>query len=209
VQSGLMVTEPIILFFVAFHGECLLTLKLLVMKILGFGGSNSSKSINRELVRFAASYFQEHDLEILDLNDYEMPIYKMDRERDNGIPRLAFDFARKIDDCDLLIVSLAENNGAYSTAFKNIFDWVSRIAGRKVFADKPMLLMATSPGARGGASVLEIAKNRMPRSGGNVLETFSLPNFYENFEVGKGITNVELKMQLESKIESVKAHFNP
>ncbi len=179
------------------------------MRILGFGGSNSSKSINRELVRFAASYFQEHEVEILDLNDYEMPIYKMDRERDNGIPQLAFDFARKIDGCDLLIVSLAENNGAYSAAFKNIFDWVSRIVGRKAFGEKPMLLMATSPGSRGGASVLEIAKTRMPRSGGNVLETFSLPNFNENFEVGKGITNAEFRMQLEDKIKSVKAHFNP
>lgn len=69
--------------------------------------------------------------------------------------------------------------------------------------------MATSPGSRGGASVLEIAKTRMPRSGGNVLETFSLPNFNENFEVGKGISNAEFRMQLEDKIKSVKAHFNP
>lgn len=177
------------------------------MKILGFAGSNSSKSINRELVRYAASFFAGHNVEILDLNDYEMPIYKMDREKENGIPQLAFDFAQKIDVCDLLIVSLAENNGAYSAAFKNIFDWVSRIPNRKAFGDKPMLLMATSPGSRGGASVLEIAKGRMPRSGGTVLETFSLPNFYENFDVAKGITNEEFRLQLESKIATVKTHF--
>jgi NAD(P)H-dependent FMN reductase len=178
------------------------------MKILGFAGSNSSKSVNKELVRYAASFFNNHDVEILDLNDYEMPIYKMDREKENGIPQLAFDFAHKIDSSDLLIVSLAEHNGAYSAAFKNIFDWVSRIPGRKVFGDVPMLLMATSPGPRGGTSVLEIAKSRMPRSGGNVLETFSLPNFQENFDRAKGITNEEFKLQLKSKIESIKEHFN-
>jgi hypothetical protein len=47
----------------------------------------------------------------------------------------------------------------------------------------------------------------MPRSGGIVLETFSLPNFYENFDTAKGITNEEFKLQLENKIASVKAHF--
>jgi len=177
------------------------------MKILGFAGSNSSKSINKALVTFVASCFKGHEIEILDLNNYEMPIYKMDREKENGIPQLAFDFAMKIDGCDFLIVSLAEHNGAYSTAFKNIFDWVSRIPIRKAFGDKPMLLMASSSGARGGTSVLEIAKSRMPRSGGNVLETFSLPNFYENFDSTKGIINEELRLQLESKIKSVKAYF--
>lgn len=178
------------------------------MKILGFAGSNSSISINKALVKHVASFFDGHNVEILDLNDYEMPIYKMDREKENGIPQLAFDFAQKIDSSDLLIISLAENNGAYSAAFKNIFDWISRIPVRKAFGSVPMLLMATSPGPRGGASVLEIAKNRMPRSGGEVLETFSLPNFYENFDATKGITNAEFRLRLESKIETVKAHFN-
>jgi len=177
------------------------------MKILGFAGSNSSRSINKALVKYAVTLFNENEIEILDLNDYEMPIYQMDREQRNGIPPFAYDFARKIDGCDLLIISLAEHNGAYSAAFKNIFDWVSRVPLRKAFGDKPMLLMASSPGARGGASVLEIAKSRMPRSGGNVLEIFSLPNFYENFDSSKGIINEELRLQLEHKIELVKAHF--
>ena len=172
------------------------------MRILGFGGSNSSKSINRELVRFAASYFQEHEVEILDLNDYEMPIYKMDRERDNGIPQLAFDFARKIDGCDLLIVSLAENNGAYSAAFKNIFDWTSRV-NMNVFQDKPMFLLATSPGPRGGSTVLEIAKNRFPFQGGIIKGSFSLPSYWENFDAEKGITNEELKNEFVKIVNSI------
>ncbi len=174
------------------------------MKILGFAGSNSSESINRKLVRYVSSYFSEHEVEVLDLNDYEMPIYSMDRERDDGIPLLAYAFAQKIDECDLLIVSLAENNSAYSAAFKNIFDWVSRIPQRKVFGEKPMLLMATSPGPRGGASVLELAKARFPRNGAEITDTFSLPAFYENFDDAKGIVSIELRLQLESKIKSVK-----
>lgn len=176
------------------------------MKILGFAGSNSSTSINKRLVVYATSFFKEASVEIVDLNTYEMPLFSVDREA-VSIPQLAFDFANKIDASDLLIISLAEHNGAYSAAFKNIFDWISRIRTRKSFGEKPILLMAASTGARGGSSVLEIAKKRMPHSGGNVLETFSLPGFSENFDKEKGIINDALKAELEQKIQSIKNHF--
>lgn len=178
------------------------------MKILAFAGSNSSTSINKKLVTYAASYFKDDTVEIVDLNDYEMPLYSVDREKQSGIPQQALEFAGKIDSSDLLLISLSENNGAYTAAFKNIFDWVSVIPGRKAFGKKPMLLMATSTGARGGLGVLEIAKKRMPFSGGNVLETFSLPSFNENFDPEKGILNEVLKDELESKIQSVKTQLN-
>ncbi|KMQ71175.1 NADPH-dependent FMN reductase [Chryseobacterium koreense] len=177
------------------------------MKIIAFAGSNSDVSINRQLVTFASGFFSGHLIEILDLNDYEMPIYKNEREIENGIPQLAHDFAAKIDSSDLILLSLAENNGAYSAAFKNVFDWVSRISGRKVFAEKPMFLMATSPGKRGGSSVLEIASKRFPFDGAKVLETFSLPSFNENFDSEQGIVHEEKLQEMEEKIEQIKAFF--
>jgi hypothetical protein len=65
-----------------------------------------------------------------------------------------------------------------------------------------MLLMATSPGARGGASVLEIAKNAFPRYGAILKATFSLPSFNDNFDVEKGkISNKELDTQLKEIIK--------
>lgn len=176
------------------------------MKILGFAGSNSSKSINKRLVTYVIkTYFSNKDFEILDLNDYEMPIFSIDREENDGISSLAFDFNNKIYDSDFLIVSLAENNGAYSTAFKNIFDWTSRISGKNVFGDKKMFLMSTAPGARGGASVLQIASDRFPREGAIILETFSLPNFDKNFDYQELIfKNKELELELKNKILKIK-----
>ena len=50
------------------------------MKILAFAGSNSTVSINKKLVTFASTFFSENEVEILDLNDYEMPIYKREIE---------------------------------------------------------------------------------------------------------------------------------
>lgn len=171
-------------------------------KILAFGASNSSTSINKQLAKYAASLFKNATVDLIDLNDYEMPIYSSDREKKDGFPQLAHDFYDKIGNADLILISFAEHNGAYSTAFKNIFDWTSRI-NSKTFQEKPMLLLATSPGARGGSSVLEIASKRFPFQGGIVKGSFSLPNFNDNFDSEKGITNPELKKQLVDIINSI------
>jgi len=96
-------------------------------KIIAFGASSSKKSINKQLAAYAAGQFENASVEVLDLNDYEMPIYSMDKETESGIPGLATDFYNKLGTADLLVISFAEHNGAYSTAFKNIFDWTSRI----------------------------------------------------------------------------------
>lgn len=177
------------------------------MKILAFAGSSSSTSINKQLVTSVSKFFENYEVEILDLNDYEMPIYSSDREKSGGLPKLAYDFAEKIDTSDFLLISLAEHNGNYSAAFKNLMDWVSRIPERKIFGEKPMFLMATSPGKRGGASVLEIASKRFPFDGAKILDTFSLPFFYEFFEAEKGIIDDEKSKELQTKIEKIKTDF--
>ena len=164
-------------------------------KIIAFGGSSSKNSINKQLAVYAANLFSNATVELLDLNDYEMPIYSVDREKENGIHPLAQQFYDKIGTADLLVISLAEHNGAYASAFKNILDWASRI-NNKTFQQKPMLLLATSPGARGGSTVLEIATKRFPFQGADLKGSFSLPNFNENFDTVKGIINPELKNQL-------------
>ncbi len=173
------------------------------MKIIAFAGSNSSHSINKKLATYAASLFKSDDSEILDLNDYELPLFSVDREEVLGQPQLAKDFLEKLGSADLIVLSLAENNGNYSSAFKNLFDWCSRIR-KDVFQDKPMLLMATSPGGRGGKSVLEIAQNNLPRYGADIKAVFSLPSFYENFDSEKdAITNIEKDAELKNIVANL------
>ena len=171
-------------------------------KILVFAGSSSKSSINKQLAVYAAQQFQNAELDILDLNDYEMPLFSVDKEKENGIHNLAHDLYNKIGSADLIVVSLAEHNGAYSSAFKNILDWTSRI-NNKTFQQKPILLLATSPGARGGATVLDIASKRFPFQGAEVKGTFSLPTFFENFDAVHGIINPELKNQLLEIVNSI------
>lgn len=168
-------------------------------KIIAFAGSNSKTSINKQLAIYASSLVEDVEVEILDLNDFELPLYGIDLENEKGIPEDAHRFLNLIKSSDGIVLSLAEHNGAYATVFKNLFDWMSRIDG-KLWSEKPMLLMATSPGARGGATVLEIAKGRFQYMGGNIVSDFSFPSFGNNFSEGK-IINEELNADLKTRVE--------
>lgn len=167
------------------------------MRIIAFGGSNSKHSINKKLAAYASGLFQDAEVEVLDLNDFEMPLFSVDREKEFGQLPEAHAFLDKIAVADLVVMSLAENNGNYSVAFKNLFDWCSRIHV-KVLQEKDVLLMATSPGARGGKSVLDIAQNNLPRYGANIRAVFSLPSFHENFNTEENrISNIDFNNELK------------
>ncbi|WP_299122710.1 NAD(P)H-dependent oxidoreductase [uncultured Winogradskyella sp.] len=168
-------------------------------KIITFAGSISSTSINKQLATYASQLLDNVNTTILDLNDFEMPIYSPERENELGFPKEAVEFVNHLKNSDGIIISLAEYNGAYSGAFKNIFDWASRVEG-KTFLGKPMLLMASSPGGRGGASVLEMASDRFPRHDANIVGKFSLPSFYDNFSDGE-ITNDKLNKELLEEVK--------
>ncbi len=167
------------------------------MKLLAFAASSSRKSINKQLVSYAASLLVEDaKVEVLDLNDYELPLFSVDREKELGHPELAKAFLGKIAASDALMISFAEHNGSYSAAYKNLFDWSSRI-GKNVFHDKPMVLLSTSPGARGGASVLAAATGSVPFFGGVVKASLAIPSFHENFDVERGeLRSGELRARL-------------
>ena len=44
------------------------------MKVVAFGASNNKQSINRTLAAYAAGLIEHADVEVLDINDFEMPI---------------------------------------------------------------------------------------------------------------------------------------
>lgn len=173
------------------------------MKLLAFAASNSKTSINGQLIQYAVSILDEVDAEILDLNDFEMPLFSVDREMEWGIPELAHRFYDKIGEADALLISHAEHNGAYTVAFKNLYDWTSRI-NSKVYQGKPMILLATSPGERGASGVLETAVKSAPHYGGDLKASLSIPGFYGNFDTKAGkVSNPEVQSLLETTLASL------
>jgi chromate reductase, NAD(P)H dehydrogenase (quinone) len=170
------------------------------MKVLAFAASNNENSINKQLVTYAANLIEGANVEVLDINDYEMPIFSDKREKQLGQPQQAKDFFKKIGDADAIIISYAEHNGSYTAAFKNLFDWTSRI-DMKVYQNKPMLMLASSPGPGGASSVLAAASGSAPYFAADVKGTLSIPSFFDNFDMQTGkLTNSELNEKLEKAV---------
>lgn len=178
------------------------------MNILAFAASSSSKSINKALVTHACDLLENELIEgcattTLDLNDFEMPIYSQDREEQDGIPQLAHDFYQAIGDADALLISYAEHNGSYSAAYKNIFDWMSRIDMR-VYQDKPTIMLSTSPGRGGGANALRTGVESAPYFGNDLKASLSIPRFYDNFDLAeKKLTNEEISAELRQALSTI------
>ncbi len=170
-------------------------------KIVAFGASSARHSINKYLAHYAASLVEGGDVVDVDLADIDLPIYSIDLEGEIGIPPAAKELLSTIQSADGLIISIAEHNGTYSSAFKNAFDWMSRIDG-KLWANIPMVLLSTSPGPRGGATAHEIAANRFPYMGGNIVGKLVVPNFTENFQEGR-LVNEELNNNLLEQISKI------
>lgn len=101
------------------------------------------------------------------------------REECIAQPKMAKEFIQKIANADALVISFAEYNGNYTSAYKNLLDWASRI-NHKVFQHKTMLILAASPGAK---TVLDIATKSAPFFAGNAKVSISVPNFSENFNL--------------------------
>lgn len=166
--------------------------------IIALGASNSKVSINKALATYAANQISNAEVIPLDLNDFEMPMYGIDLEKEEGIPKKAKELDAILAAADGIVLSLAEHNGSYAAVFKNTLDWLSRIE-KELFKNMPMLLMAAAPGPRGATTILDIAAMTLPYLGANIVATFSLPSYEANFTT-QGLKDEGLNNDLNQKI---------
>ncbi|MCK8462894.1 NAD(P)H-dependent oxidoreductase [Aliiroseovarius sp. S1339] len=126
-------------------------------KLLMFAGSARKASTNKKLAALAASIAQDAgaDVTLIDLKDFEMPIYNGDIEAETGLPENAKRLKQLFVDHDGLFIASPEYNSSISPLLKNALDWISR----KHIEDEPPLwayngkvaaLGAVAPGALGG-----------------------------------------------------------
>ena len=173
------------------------------MKVIAFGASTSTTSINKQLATYTANLISGADVETLDLNDYVLPLFSEDTEKEVGQPANAKAFFDKLGSADVIVMSFAEHNGTYTAAFKNLFDWSSRI-DQKVYQGKSVILLATSPGPGGASSVLAAANGSAPFFDANVKASVSVPSFYDNFDSAtQTVTNADVQKQLADAAASI------
>lgn len=159
--------------------------------ILAFAGSNSSTSINFKLVKYTSHLIGQKEVNLMDLSSFPVPMYSADVENEKGYPKDVVTLQETIKKAKGLIISVNEHNSGPSAYFKNLIDWLSRV-DKRFLEEKKIFLMSTSPGRRGGISSLTYTKETLPRFGGEVISTFSLPSFNDNFDPEKGILDEEL-----------------
>jgi len=169
-------------------------------KILAFAGSNSSKSINHQLVTYTASRIEGHHVNVIKLTDYPLPLYGIDLEQEGGFSNELKALHELIKESDGLIISVNEHNSGVSAFFKNTTDWLSRF-DRSFLENKKILLMSSSTGGRGAFSALDFAKKTLPRFGAEIVDTFSFPKFNDNFSKEENtITESVLEESLNDSI---------
>jgi NAD(P)H-dependent FMN reductase len=119
------------------------------MKILVMAASLRKESLNKKLAALAGARLgaQSIDTEVVQFNDFTMPLYDFDVQQE-GFPPGADALKAKIEGADAVIFVVPEYNYSIPGAFKNALDWLSRYRPGPLL-HKPVLLMGASPGMVG------------------------------------------------------------
>lgn len=130
-------------------------------KILAFAGSLRKGSLNKKVVNVAAEGARAAGAEVtvIDLADYDMPLYNADDHEANGFPPNAVRFQDELIAHDGILICSPEYNGSLPGGMKNALDWASRKRHSEqnmyaAFSRKIAGIMTASPGAFGGLRCL-------------------------------------------------------
>ena len=178
------------------------------MKILFFAGSTRSGSLNKQYVALAHKILSRNndlECELLQLNDYALPVYDGDIEK-NSFPPAAKALAEKIQACSAMVISSPENNGSIAAVLKNTIDWVSRLPNTP-WKGKHILLMGASPGAFGAVRGLWHTRVPFEALGCYVYPEMSgLPKAHEAFAVEGELKDKASQERLTLLLDAFKNH---
>ena len=109
-------------------------------RILAFAGSVRKDSYNHRLLLVAAEGARAAgaDMTVLDLNDYPLPIFDEDLEREHGTPENATKLKQSFLDHDGLLIASPEYNSSITPLLKNTID--RELGGRRFFHRRPSIL---------------------------------------------------------------------
>ena len=140
-------------------------------KILAFSGSARKESLNKKFLAVAVQEVKNAggEVTLIELSDYELPLYNGDLEDASGLP----DNARKLIDlikghAGLLIAS-PEYNSMITPLLKNTIDWCTRADDDNPFPGRVAAVVSASPGALGGIRSLKLAQQLLLHLGCHVV----------------------------------------
>lgn len=141
-------------------------------------GSLRTGSFNTQLANLTVAGFAARGVpaRFVNLADYPLVLFDPDIAQHDGPPPAAHDLREVIGAAAALVIVSPEYNGAMTPLLKNAIDWVSRVDIAVLFTKK-VVLMAATPGRRGGAHALSLTSTWLSYMGADVHgTTFGLPS---------------------------------
>lgn len=176
----------------------------MIPKILAFAGSTRTESFNKKLVKVAAAGAKEAgaDVTIIDLRDFQMPLYDEDLEKQEGLSSNT----RKLKELMLshhgFLISSPEYNSSISGVLKNTIDWTSRQGDDEspmsCFKDKVAGIMSVSPGGLGGLRGLVHVRAILENMGVLVIPTqVAISKAHESFNLDGTMKDQKQEQQVK------------
>ena len=169
-------------------------------KLLAFSGSARKDSLNQKLVAVAAEGARVAGAEVtlINLADYEMPLFDQDLEAEQGMPSAARAFKELMIAHDGFLIASPEYNSAFSPLLKNAIDWASRAESDDepplaAYTGKTAAILATSPGGLGGIRGLVFLRMLLGNLGVAVIpQQQAVPNGFDVFSADGSISDTKL-----------------
>jgi chromate reductase, NAD(P)H dehydrogenase (quinone) len=135
-------------------------------------GSTRAASMNRKLVSAMAQVFESAgaQAQIVDLSDYDMPIYNGDLEEAEGVPKAAKRLIADLSACDGVFIATPEYNGCMPALLKNSIDWTTRVELGQ-FTGPVYGIGSATPGPLSGIMALRQLHFILNRLGAQVVPT--------------------------------------
>ena len=180
-------------------------------------GSLRKNSYNTKILRnFEVEIYKYgYKCNIINLNNYSLPFYNEDIEKDS-LPENLLILKKIFQDSSGLIVSSPEYNGEISAVLKNTFDWLSRkLPGetyKQSFLGLKTIAVTSSTGKNGGSRALERLKVLLSRLGvDEEILSYSLGNtsneiFNENDDILLQSQKEKIQHLVEYFINSIKVN---
>jgi chromate reductase, NAD(P)H dehydrogenase (quinone) len=139
-------------------------------RILAFSASTRKESLNRKFLANAveAAKAAGCDVTLIDLGEFELPLYNGDLEDREGMPANAARLVALVAGSDGLLVASPEYNSMITPLLKNTVDWCSR-ADENPFEGRVAAVISASPGIHGGARSLVMAQQLLLKLGCHVV----------------------------------------
>jgi chromate reductase len=170
------------------------------VKVLVFGASLRSGSLNERLASLAARVIESHggSVDRATMKDFDCPSYDGDEE--GQMPPGAVQLKERLIGSDAFLIVSPEYNASMPGVLKNVIDWASRFRPQP-FTRRYGMLMSASPSMVGGNRGLWSLRIPLEHLGARVYpDMFSLAQAHQAFGANDALKDGRLQERFDATI---------